>query len=84
MLTHGFWHDFTVSIMICEEVKKIYRDHPHHLKLYCIASPCQFTVHNKMCEKKFMAAIWCDHKEIILNGTQISWLSVLSGIVKLN
>ena len=33
MLTHGDWHDFTLSILKCKEVRKIYRDHPYGLKL---------------------------------------------------
>ena len=39
MLTHGYWHDFTVSILKCKEVMKIYRDHPHCPKaiMYCSA-----------------------------------------------
>ena len=46
MLTHGYWHDFTVSILKCEEVMKIYRDHPYGLKLYCCVSPYHFILHN--------------------------------------
>ena len=38
MLTHGDWHDFTVSILECKEVMKVYRDHLYGLNiiiLYC-------------------------------------------------
>ena len=44
MLTHGYWHDFTVSILKCEEVMKIYRDHPYGLKLYHFILPCHFYI----------------------------------------
>ena len=33
MLTHSHCHDFVLLIPICEEVKKIYRDHSHHPKI---------------------------------------------------
>ena len=46
MLTHGYWHDFTVLILKCEEVMKIYRDHPHGLNLYHFISPYYFILHN--------------------------------------
>ena len=39
MLTHGDWHDFTLSILECKEVMKIYGDHPYGLKPYYIISP---------------------------------------------
>ena len=29
MLTHGDWHDFTVLVLKCKEVRKIYKDHPY-------------------------------------------------------
>ena len=45
MLTHGDWHDFTVSILKCKEVRKIYQDHPYGLKSYHIASPYRFMLH---------------------------------------
>ena len=32
MLTHGDWHDFTLSVLKCKEVRKINRDHPYGLK----------------------------------------------------
>ena len=55
MLTHSDWHDFTVSVLKCKEVRKIYRDHPHcpkMLKLYCIILPLcfyiSFTLHNSI------------------------------------
>ena len=45
MLTHG--HDFELSIPVCEEVKKIYRDHSHHPKIpsYCIVIAIYVTQH---------------------------------------
>ena len=45
MLTHG--HDFELSIPVCEEVKKIYRDHSHHPKIpsYYIVIPIYVTQH---------------------------------------
>ena len=46
MLTHGDWDDFTLSILKCKEVMKIYRDHPHGLKPYHIISPYHFILHN--------------------------------------
>ena len=50
MLTHGDWHDFTVSVLKCKEVRKIYRDHPYGLKFYHIVLPLHFfisfTLHN--------------------------------------
>ena len=33
MLTHGDWHDFTVSILECKEIMKIYRDHLYGLNI---------------------------------------------------
>ena len=36
MLTHGDWHDFSLSVLKCKEVRKIYRDHPYGLKPYHI------------------------------------------------
>ena len=48
MLTHGDWHDFTV--LKCNEVRKIYRDHPYGLKFHHIILPLcfyiSFTLHN--------------------------------------
>ena len=46
MLTHHDWHDFTVSILKCKEVRKIYRDYPYGLKPYHIVSPYHFILHN--------------------------------------
>ena len=46
MLTHGDWHDFTLSVLKCKEVRKIYRDHPHGLKPYHIILPYHFILHN--------------------------------------
>ena len=46
MLTHGYWHDFTVLILKCEEVKKINRDHPYGLKLYHFVLMYLFILHN--------------------------------------
>ena len=46
MLTHGYWHNFTVLILKCEEVIKIYRDHPYGLKLYNFILPYCFILHN--------------------------------------
>ena len=45
MLTHS--HDFELFIPICEEVKKIYRDHSHHPKIpsYYIVIPIYITQH---------------------------------------
>ena len=45
MLTHGDWHDFTLSVLKCKEVRKIYRDHPYGLKPY-IVLPYHFILHN--------------------------------------
>ena len=47
MLTHGDWHDFTVSVLKCKEARKIYRDHPYGLKPYHIISLYCFILHNK-------------------------------------
>ena len=46
MLTHGDWHDFTLSVLKCKEVRKIYRDHPNGLKPYRIILPYRFILHN--------------------------------------
>ena len=46
MLTHGDWHDFTLSVLKCREVMKIYRDDPYGLKPYHIVSPYNFILHN--------------------------------------
>ena len=46
MLTHGDWHDFTLSVLKCKEVRKIYRDHPYGLKPYHIILPYHFILHN--------------------------------------
>ena len=46
MQTHFDWHDFTVSVLKCKEVRKIYRDHPYGLKFYRIILPLHFTLHN--------------------------------------
>ena len=46
MLTHGDWDDFTLSILKCKEVMKIYRDHPYGLKPYHIILPYHFILHN--------------------------------------
>ena len=52
MLTHGDWHDFTVSILEYQEIMKIYRDHPyglnvvisyHHIILYYTAKEMNFS-----------------------------------------
>ena len=49
MLTHGNWHNFTVSILKCKEVMKIYRDHPYGLKPYHIVLPYHFILQNNKC-----------------------------------
>ena len=53
MPTHSDWHDFTVSVLKCKEVRKIYRDPsycPKILKLFRIVLPLRyyisFTLHN--------------------------------------
>ena len=46
MLTHGDWHDFTVSVLECKEVRKIYREHPYGLKFYHIILPLCFILQN--------------------------------------
>ena len=46
MLTHGDWRDFTVSVLKCKEVRKIYRDHSYGLKPYHIVSLYHFILHN--------------------------------------
>ena len=46
MLTHGDWHDFTVSVLKCKEVRKIHRDHPYGLKFYCIILLLCVILHN--------------------------------------
>ena len=51
MLTHGYWHDFTVSILKCKEVMKIYRDHPHGLKVYCFVSQLFYITQHPYCLK---------------------------------
>ena len=48
MLTHSDWHVFTVSVLKCKEVRKIYRDHPYGLKFYRIILPLHFTLHNNI------------------------------------
>ena len=49
MLTHGGWHDFTLSVLKCKEVRKIYRDHPYGIKPYHIVSLYCFILHNNIC-----------------------------------
>ena len=76
MLTHGYWHDFTVSILKCEEVLKIYRDHPHHSKalLHCIAIPFYITQHQITLERKLLwDVVQIDSKEVLMtmNGNMI-------------
>ena len=46
MLTHGDWHDFTLSVLKYKEVRKIYRDHPYGPKPYHIILPYCFILHN--------------------------------------
>ena len=46
MLTHAYWHDFTVLILKCKKVMNIYRDHPYGLKLYRFVSPYHLILHN--------------------------------------
>ena len=46
MLKYGDWHDFTLSVLKCKEVRKIYRDHPYGLKPYHVISPYHFILHN--------------------------------------
>ena len=46
MMTHGDWNDFTLSVLKCNEVRKIYRDHQYGLKFYCIILPLDFILHN--------------------------------------
>ena len=46
MLTDGDWHDFTISVLKCKEIRKIYRDHPYGLKPYHMVSPYHFILHN--------------------------------------
>ena len=60
MPTHGDWHDFTVSVLKCKEIRKIYRDHSHCpkiLKLYCIilllCFYISFTLHNSLVVKGY-------------------------------
>ena len=48
MLTHSDWHDFTLSVLKCKEVMKIYRDHPYGLKPYHFVSPYCFILHNNL------------------------------------
>ena len=48
MLTHSDWHDFTLSVLKCKEVRKIYRDHPYGLKPYHIIWPYHFILHNNV------------------------------------
>ena len=47
MLTHGDCHDFTLSVLKCKEVRKIYRDHPYGLNTlsYHIAVMFYITQH---------------------------------------
>ena len=47
ILTHGDWHDFTLSVLKCKEVRKIYRDHQYGLKPYHIVLPYCFILHKK-------------------------------------
>ena len=53
MLTHGDWHDFTLLILKCKEVMKIYGDHPYSLKPYIILS-YHFILHNMTNIGKFI------------------------------
>ena len=46
MLTHSDWHDFTLSVLKCKEVRKIYRDHPYCLIPYHIVLLYHFILHN--------------------------------------
>ena len=64
MLTHGDWHDFTLSVLKCKEIRKIYRDHPYCpkiLKLYHIILPLcfyiSFTLHNNF-SRGYLHMIW--------------------------
>ena len=49
MLTQGDWHDFTLSVLKCKEIRKIYRDHPYGLKPYNenVSTEKQYIVSNK-------------------------------------
>ena len=42
MLTHGDWHDFTLSVLKCKEVRKMYRDHPYGPKAIMYHSTITF------------------------------------------
>ena len=46
ILTHGDWHDFTVSILECKEIMKIYRDHLYGLSIIMSYSCIIFILHN--------------------------------------
>ena len=52
MLTRGDWHDFTVSILECKEIMKIYRDHLYGLNIiilyYHIVLSYHFILHNNI------------------------------------
>ena len=56
MLTHSYCHDFALSIPICEEVKKIYRDHSLHSS-YHIVIPIYITQHKDKDPKEKQSAV---------------------------
>ena len=55
MLTHDDWHDFTLSVLKCKEVRKIYGDHPYGLKLHYIISSYHFILYNIPIDKKLFS-----------------------------
>ena len=68
MLMHGYWHDFTVMILKCKEVMKIYRDHPSGLKPYCFILLYYFILHNN-CEELYVVR----HKSIHSSKSAINF-----------
>ena len=59
MLTHGDWHDFTLSVLKCKEVRKIYRDYPYGLKPYHIILPYHLYYITSLLAKKYFPLLTC-------------------------
>ena len=45
MLTHDYWHDFTVSIKMQGSIENIYRNHPHCLKANALSYHSTISFH---------------------------------------
>ena len=66
MLTHGDWHDFTVSILECKEIMKIYRDHLYGLNI--AISYCHTILYytTSLLTKRYFPLLTFIHKTILL------------------